>query len=93
VTLSISELKERVRSGNDKLLDAWEKGKRDGDIDRQLERIGNSWPKLSNLCLELEANGFNECLYDKPKCKTGDIEQFCFVCPRETIHWPDGKLL
>lgn len=82
-------LLEKVRSGNDKFIDAWKHGvdtEGTGEVIKQLNRISNSYRYLSNLVIELELTGYNQCLYDNPKCKD-DPQYFCFVCPRETVKW------
>lgn len=79
----------KVRSGNDKFIDAWNHGIEtpgNEEVIKQLNRISNSYRYLSNLVIELESTGYNRCLYDEPKCKN-DPQYFCFVCPRETTKW------
>jgi hypothetical protein len=42
--------------------------------------------KLGVLCLQLQAEGFESCLYDEPRCR-GVKEIVCWACPSKTAHW------
>jgi len=89
---NFEELLYRVRLGNDGCMEAWLKGCRsdDTELERQLNRIERSWPKLHRLCLELEATGFTGCLYDDIPCRSNE-EWFCFVCPSKTPYWREAR--
>lgn len=79
------ELIDRVRNGNALLFHEWERAGRCLDEDQRVEimdRIDRAWPRLDALCQQLILEGYDMCLYAKPLCKTGSIDNwFCYVCP------------
>lgn len=73
----MSNLLDRVRTGNNRISKAWLKGVDSKKID---EALGRLYP----LCDELMAGGYDKCLYpnnEKPDCFKPTI---CWVCPRRT---------
>ncbi len=73
----------RVRAGNNALFSAWQEACKVADDvpawTAQMDRVERAWPRLYALWLELEAQGYGQCLYDTPKCT--DPGWFCFACP------------
>ena len=86
----VSELRDRVRTGNDRTMAAWLEAI-NGDLTPEqwsaaMTRIDNAIRRLDNLCLELIATGGDTCLYDTPRCK-GRLDVGCFCCPSKYPHW------
>lgn len=83
-------LLERVRNGNDWCLRAWARAcDAADDHDEWCRRMDLFWRgtvKLDSLNFQLEGEGYDQCLYDEPKCRgTDDIT--CLACPSKTPHW------
>jgi len=89
-------LRERVKTGNEKLIAAWpriwdiqDKGERQ----RELERWDKANHRLDGLCMELMHRfNYRDCLYlDENGHKTTPCNRqdgfCCFVCPSETPYW------
>ncbi len=80
-----SDLVRRIRNGNDWCRSIWQKccDTANGDETvwrRNLAMFHAGTERLYILCLQLEASGFKQCLYDKPLClDTLDIT--CWACP------------
>ena len=91
---SLEELKARVKEGNQKLNDAWQRlVKMDHSTQRweeEAERWHQANEKLSNLCTELKYAGFNDCLYIEDGKKTRGClteGEGCRVCPSSKNYW------
>ena len=92
---SLEALKARVKEGNQKLNDAWQRlVKMDHSSQRweeEAERWSRANEKLSSLCTELKYAGFNDCLYLEDGKKTrGCLTQpglGCRVCPSQISYW------
>ena len=89
-------LRDRVILGNKKLNDAWEQIKtmvRDTkEWSEQVEHWHQANEKLSLLCTELKARGYEDCLYrdDQGKKTLKCLEQGvigCRVCPSKIPYW------
>ena len=78
-------LLERVKNGNKKLLDTWKQScdSEPEESEHLMKMIDKAWPRLNNLCLYLQASGFNDCLYGELFCSQNE-ERFCYVCPELT---------
>lgn len=76
-----SELLTRVRNGNQVLYNAWLEACQSDDAgyEAMMCRIDKSLPRLHNLCLQLQASGFDKCLYDVPRCQ-GDNNLVVLDC-------------
>lgn len=93
--MDLEELKQRVKAGNKRLNDAWEaicqidhNSQRWAD---ELERWHQANEKLSKLCTQLEALGFESCLYIENGIKTKPClpvdSLSCRVCPSQIRYW------
>ncbi|MBA7654459.1 hypothetical protein ES703_62339 [subsurface metagenome] len=89
-------LRDRVILGNKKLNDAWEQIKGmvhdTEEWNYQMERWHQGNEKLSLLCSELQARGYETCLYldDQGKKVKSCLEQGgigCRVCPSRFPYW------
>lgn len=89
----MEELKQRVKAGDQKLNDAW---KAICQIDHnsqrwsdELEKWHQANEKLSMLCMQLEALGFEDCLYIDDGIKTQSClkDLSCRVCPSKIRYW------
>lgn len=89
-------LRDRVISGNKKLNDAWEQicqvNHESQEWEDLLERWHQANERLSLLCTELQAKGYEDCLYlDSQGRKTVKcLEQSgigCRVCPSTYPYW------
>ncbi len=89
-------LKERVKTGNEKLIAAWPRIwdiQDRGERQRELERWDKANRLLDGLCMELMYRfNYRDCLYlDGNGCKTKPCTRpdgfCCFVCPSETPYW------
>ena len=88
---AIIALRDRVKRGNDLLFRAWVQILEIEDLEEQSlndDRWYRARDKLYYLCLELEAKGYEDCLYiDEQGKKTKNCLQnpdptfFCRVCP------------
>ena len=91
----IEALKNRVKIGNDKLFKAWLQIREIVNGEEQ-SRQDDKWfqarDKLNNLCLELQAKGYEDCLFteDGKKnrlCPTEAVKYWCWVCPSKIGYW------
>ena len=85
----VSELRARVRLGNDRTMAAWREAI-NGNLSQEqwvkaMVPIDNAMRRLDNLCTTLIATGGDTCLYDTPRCRGKDIS--CFCCPSKIPHW------
>lgn len=86
-------LRDRVRLGNEKLLQAWLqiRGLPDQEeMDRYLVGWDRGLEKLQTLSTELEAKGYQDCLYVEKGRKTrpcDDLGNLCLVCPSLHPYW------
>lgn len=89
-------LRDRVILGNKKLNDAFEQLKKIADDKEQwaegMERWHQANERLSLLCTELKAGGYEDCLYINEIGKRGMncLEQGgigCRVCPSRIPYW------
>lgn len=88
-------LRDRVKAGNDKLFKAWLviRDIEDGEErEQQLDRWNVAQEKLYYLCLELQAKGYEDCLYieNGKKTKTCINEAdgwWCQVCSSNHPYW------
>ena len=93
----VLSLRDRVKSGNDKLFKAWLQILEINDKERQFEedaRWYKAWDKLHYLCLELQAKGYEDCLYVENGKKTRLCSQdvgthWCWVCSSTKFYWRD----
>lgn len=91
------ELVRRIVKGNDWCRAAWQRccDAADGDETawhRQLEMFHRGTARLDILCLQLEASGYEKCLYQKPICLDTD-EVACWAClvtDRSTVGHPSA---
>lgn len=91
----ILALRDRVMKGNDKLNAAWEQIRQMNHSSQQwrdeMERWHQANERLSILCTELKARGYNDCLYlDETGKKTrGCLTDAlgCRVCPSGVPYW------
>lgn len=102
-SLEVIALLDRVRTGNDKLWNAWRQIRDIGDKDekeRQYDRWHEAKDKLNLLAKELVAKGFRDCLYmENGKKIRGCLynkdnpEWFCNTCPAQLgkgpSYWED----
>ena len=89
-------LRDRVKSGNDKLSRAWLQI-RDlvGDKEewsRQMDRWQEATEKLHQLCQELKLKGYDDCLYLEDgkrtrTCLNNPDGFWCQVCPSVYAYW------
>jgi len=95
-SLEVLTLRGRVILGNKKLNDAWEQIKGIADDKEQWAAAMDRWrqasEKLSLLCSELKARGYEDCLYrDDQGRKTvsclGQGGIGCRVCPSKIPYW------
>lgn len=91
---SLEALKARVKEGNQKLNDAWEKLVQMNHSSQkwaeEVERWHQANEKLSALCTELKYKGFNDCLYIENGKKTRPCLTEglgCRVCPSSYPYW------
>lgn len=89
-------LKQRVKTGNDKLYQALKRIQQIKDNEErsyQMGRFLEAKRKLNGLCQELKNAGFVECLYMEEGKKTRlclrDPEGWCQVCPSNHPYWED----
>lgn len=94
-------LKERVKTGNEKLWRAWRELRDIGRRTKPPEAIWGRWEdaqkKLDALCTELKLKGFNDCLYINPEgvktlkclCNPEQHQWWCIVCPSDKKYWED----
>lgn len=87
-------LRDRVRLGNQKLNGAWARICRiDHESQRwkdEMERWHQANERLSSLCTELKARGYEDCLYlnnDGKKVKSCLADLGCRVCPSKIYYW------
>lgn len=88
-------LRDRVKVGNDKLTKAWLQVLQIGDPQErayQDERWYKAKEKLEYLCLELEAKGYEDCLYIEDgrkgrRCPQSPDSSWCWVCPSTKPYW------
>lgn len=90
----LEELKARCRTGNEKLNAAWQQIiKLDHSQERWTEEV-HKWhianTRLSAYCTQLQAMGFNDCLYlENGKKKVNCLDLDCRVCPSNTPYWEE----
>jgi len=76
----------RVRAGNDRFNERWQKARAAaGDLARWTritDEISSAWPKLNILCRQLMAEGYQGCLYPEGEHWCMDPEWLCYVCPK-----------
>lgn len=83
----------RVKTGNEKIWDAYnwalviDVEKERDKWDQAMDKIERAVARLNLLCLELEASGYERCIYDKPTCSLTKPWAFCWACPSKTEHW------
>ena len=89
-------LRDRVILGNDVLFKAWLQIREfDGaEREEQLDRWNEAQEKLHRLCLELQALGYEDCLYikdgKKSKSCISEPDQFwCQVCSSSHPYWEE----
>jgi len=89
----MEELKTRIRTGNQKLNDAWEQLK---EMDHNLQTWRDAfWEwhlanvKLSHYCDQLKNMGYEDCLYIENGKKTKSCLEglSCRVCPSKKPYW------
>jgi len=89
----IEQLKDRVCTGNDRLIAAWKQIMAGPPENRteQLDQWHTATLKLSFYCDQLGYLGFNDCLYIEDGKKTrGCLEGIsCIVCPSKKKYWED----
>lgn len=79
-------LLQRVRDGNEKLREAWLTAidaldrNDEAEYEQQMLRIDRALPRLEMLCNNLVGSGYEECLFDTPRCEI-ESGYFCYVCP------------
>lgn len=90
LTSSATTLLERVRDGNAWCIRAWARACEVADDReewcRRMDLFEKGTHRLDLLCLQLEVEGYRQCLYDEPKCR-GTRDIVCWACPSETHHW------
>ena len=90
VSSQATTLADRVRNGNAWCSGAWafacEAADDKDEWVRRMDNFEKGTRKLDRLCIELQGEGFEECLYDEPKCR-GVKEIVCWTCPSKTAHW------
>ena len=90
---TIAELKPRVLKGNEWCNDLWKRCQATTDNEvlwkQNMLAFEKGTRKLEQLCTELEAAGWEACLYETMKCKEhrGDIT--CWACP--LTPWPQKE--
>ena len=88
-------LRDRVKSGNDKLFKVWLQIRELADKEewsRQMDRWNEAQEKLHSLCQELKLKGYTDCLYlenDKKmrRCLDNRDGFWCQVCPSIYPYW------
>lgn len=91
----VASLKERVKDGNQKLNEAWSQiCQIDLNSQRwkdEIEKWHQANEKLSAMCTQLKALGFEDCLYIENGVKTkkclGADPIGCRVCPSRRHYW------
>lgn len=90
----MEELKERVKIGNNKLIQAWEQIKAMDHESQEWKDAFQRWHfanvKLGYLCDQLEALGYTDCLFlDQNGKKTRSCLEGigCRACPSSTRYW------
>jgi hypothetical protein len=85
---TVEELRQRVITGNEKMLQYWKVliSSDSEKYNQNIERYESANKKLINLCDLLELKGYNQCLYMSEgkktrKCFGRDDESWCVVCP------------
>ena len=97
---NIEQLKERIRLGNKKLLEAWDKLMTMDHSSQIWKDSLEQWhlanEKLSYYCSQLKNLGFEDCLYiteidgKKEKTKTCLEDGIgCRVCPSQYPYWEE----
>ena len=86
----LTELRDRVRLGNDRTMAAWREAV-DGNLSleqwsKATKVIEDAIRRLDSLCLELIVIGGDTCLYNTPRCK-GRSDVGCFCCPSKIPYW------
>jgi maltooligosyltrehalose synthase len=98
VPSDILALRERIRVGNDKLTKAWLQilDIKDKVVqNREDDRWYKARRKLEYLCLELQAKGYEDCLYldengrKERQCPTDPTKFWCWVCSSKKPYWRD----
>ena len=95
----LTVLKERVRTGNEKLIAAWPliwEIQNEAERDRELARWDRANVLLDALCMELMYRlDYRDCFYIESGKKTKPCVRrdgfFCFVCPSEKSYWDVEK--
>lgn len=87
-------LRDRVIKGNEKLFLAWQQIRElpSGERECQLDQWNEAQEKLHNLCLELKAKGYHDCLYIENgkkirSCLSEPGGWWCQVCPSSIPYW------
>lgn len=93
----VLELRDRIIRGNQKLFDAWLKirefAHNTEKWSQQMDRWSEAQTKLHYLCLELQAKGYEDCLYlDEngkrvKSCLNNPDGFWCQVCPSRFRYW------
>jgi hypothetical protein len=87
-------LKSRVIKGNEWAQEAWKKCcdtmEQDELWKANMLSFENGCRKLNVLCLQLEASGWEKCLYPSLRCRERPADLTCFACPSV---WPPDKLI